>query len=327
MLAQGPLLWRWFTERTPAAEPAEPLPVVARTGSEFALPSDEGRVTWLGHSTLLIELDGMKLLVDPVWGPRASPAAIFGVDRFYPPPLPWEELPTLDAVVISHDHYDHLDMPTIRRFAALDSVPRFIVPLGVGARLVGWGIPADRITELDWWDGTAVGSVELVATPARHFSGRTIWDADRTLWAGWAFRGRDRSIFYSGDTAMSPHFAAIGERLGPFDLTLMEIGAYDQGWPDVHMGPEQAVEAHLAVRGKVMMPVHWGLFKLAFHGWTEPVERVVVAAADAGVPLVIPRPGESVPVDDSIGADEIRRWWPQEPWRSAAERPVVSTGL
>ncbi len=327
MTGMIPLLRRWFFEETPNAAPTVLPPVEHRTAADFATIPPEGRVTWLGHSTLLIELEGLRMLIDPVWGERASPSSLFGVSRFYAPPLAWEDLPVLDAVIISHDHYDHLDHTTIRRFAERGEPPRFIVPLGVGARLQGWGIPADRITELDWWDEATVGTLRIVATPSRHFSGRAPWDEDRTLWAGWALIGTERRLFYSGDTAMSPHFAAIGERLGPFDLTLIEIGAYDADWPDVHLGPEQAVAAHQMVRGDVLLPVHWGLFALAFHSWTEPIERALVAAAAHGVTVVTPVPGGSVDLSGAALSSPSSRWWPELPWHTAEERPVRSTGM
>ncbi|WP_424521163.1 MBL fold metallo-hydrolase, partial [Rubrivirga sp.] len=178
--------------------------------------------------------------------------------------------------MISHDHYDHLDMPTIRALAG--RVPRFAVPLGVGAHLESWGVPAASITELDWWDGLEVAGVRLVSTPARHFSGRGLTDRDQTLWSGWAILGAERRVFYSGDTALSPDFLEVGRRLGPFDMTFIESGAYNDAWADLHLGPEQAVAAHRMVRGELMVPVHWGLFDLALHGWTEPAERVRAAA-------------------------------------------------
>ncbi len=302
-------------------EPTQPLPVVERSAAEFAGPASDFRVTWLGHSTLLVELDGARLLVDPVWGERASPMSFAGPERFYAPPLALDALPPLDAVVISHDHYDHLDEPTIRALA--DRVPRFLVPLGVGAHLEYWGVAPARITEFDWWDRTEVGGVTLVSTPARHFSGRFLTDRDATLWSGWAFLGAERRIFYSGDTALAPEFAEIGEQLGPFDLTLVESGAYNAAWTDVHMGPEQAVAVHEMVRGELMVPVHWGLFDLSLHGWTEPAERIRVAAERAGVPVAFPRPGESITLD----AVPATPWWPELPWETAAEAPIVSTGL
>lgn len=302
-------------------EPSQPLPVVARTATDFAGDAADLRVTWLGHSTLLVELDGVRILVDPVWGERASPLSFAGPERFYAPPLALADLPPLDAVVISHDHYDHLDEPTIRALA--DRLPRFLVPLGVGAHLEYWGVAPERITEFDWWDRTEVGGIELVSTPARHFSGRFLADRDATLWSGWAFLGATRRLYYSGDTAMTPQFAEIGERLGPFDMALIEAGAYNAAWADVHIGPEQAVEAHRMVRGGLLVPVHWGLFDLSLHGWTEPAERIRVAAEAAGVPVAFPRPGESV----TLESQPAQPWWPELPWQTAAEAPIVSSGL
>jgi len=280
----------WFTESSPYSIPVATPPFLQRSATDFSEPPASGlRITWLSHSTLLIEIDGLRVLIDPVWGERASPFNWLGPERFFPPPLPFEQLPGLDVVVISHDHYDHLDFPTIRRLVD-DGVP-FVVPLGVGAHLEYWGIPAERITELDWWQEHSIGDLRLVATPARHFSGRSMFMADReaTLWSGWALLGPQHRLYYSGDTAMFPGFADIGDRLGPFDATMIESGAYNPMWADVHLGPEQAVEAHLMVGGGVMIPVHWGLFDLAVHGWTEPIERVLVAAHKHGVSVVTPR--------------------------------------
>ncbi len=303
--------------------PTDVLPVMARSRADYARFPDSGlRVTWLGHSTMLLEIDGQRVLIDPVWGERVSPFTFMGPKRFFPPPLAIAELPPIDAVIISHDHYDHLDVPTVRALSARGV--RWLVPLGVGAHLAAWGVADSLITELDWWDATKVGALTITATPARHFSGRGLTDSGRTLWAGWAFAGAVHRVFYSGDTALHDEFTAIGERLGPFDLTMFEVGAYDAMWADVHLGPEQAVLAHQLVRGDVLLPVHWGLFDLALHGWTEPIERVLVAARDAGVRVSAPRPGDMV---EPSALAPIERWWPTVPWKTAAEAPAWSSGI
>lgn len=316
------ILKKWFFETVPNREPEISLPVIQRSAADFATPSSDLRVTWFGHSSLLVEIDGRRILVDPMWGDYASPGRVFGVKRFYAPPIALEDLPAVDAVVLSHDHYDHLNESTIK--ALRDNVPLFVVPLGLGAHLEYWGVSADRIVELDWWDSIDVAGVTVVCTPARHFSGRTFTDRDATLWAGWAFLGENQRAFFSGDTGMFPGFTEIGERLGPFDITMIETGAYNVAWPDVHLGPEQAVQAHQMVRGNLMLPVHWGTFALAFHGWTEPVERVLVAAEAAGVSVATPNPGESISI---ISTRAGNRWWPDIPWKSAAASPIISTGL
>lgn len=307
------------TERTPSG----PLPVVRGGAERFATPPASGlRITWLGHSTLLIELDGHRVLTDPVWGERTSPVDWMGPSRWYPPPIALEALPPLDAVLISHDHYDHLDYPTIERMKDWDTL--FVVPLGVGAHLAYWGVPEERIVELDWWERTTRGDLEIVCTPSRHASGRVLVDKDATLWAGYALLGPTHRAYFSGDTGLFPALRDIGERLGPFDVTMIEAGAYGQAWPDWHLGPEQTVLAHQLVRGRVLVPVHWGLFDLAFHAWTEPVERVLVAAREAGAPVLVPRPGESV---EPGVPRRVERWWPEVPWRTAAQDPIVATRI
>jgi len=322
----GPLLralWTFTVGGSPHRVPTTPIPVVARTSADYRVPPASGlRVTWLGHSTLLLEQDGHRVLIDPVWGARASPLTFLGPARFFASPLPLVQLPALDAVVISHDHYDHLDLPTVKALRARGL--RWVVPLGVGAHLAAWGIPESEIIELDWWQATTLGALTITATPARHFSGRALTDANRTLWAGWAFSTERHRVFYSGDTAMHPEFTQIGERLGPFDLTMIEAGAYSAMWADVHLGPEQAVAAHTMVRGDVLLPVHWGLFNLALHGWTEPIERVREAAARAGVRLATPRPGEMI---EPATFAPSPPWWPAVPWEGAAVAPVWSSGV
>ncbi len=303
--------------------PDAPLTAERRTGADYReLPPSGLRVTWLGHSTLLVEIDGQRVLIDPVWGERVSPFAFMGPKRFYEPPLSLDDLPPVDAVILSHDHYDHLDMPTVRALA--ERGVRFVAPLGVGAHLAHWGVRDEHITELDWWESVTVGALMLTATPARHFSGRGLSDAGRTLWAGWVIAGPAHRAYYSGDTSFDEFLAEIGERLGPFDVTMIEVGAYDAMWADVHLGPEQAVRAHALVRGDVMIPVHWGLFDLALHGWTEPIERVLVAAGQAGVRVATPRPGEFV---EPARVGDVARWWPEVPWRTVEEAPVWSSGV
>ncbi len=278
------------------------------------------RVTWFGHSSILIELDGKRLLTDPMWSKRASPVSWLGPARWFPPAIELVDLPPLDAVVISHDHYDHLDYETVR---ALDARGvKFVVPLGVGAHLEYWGVPTKRIVELDWWEKTSLGDVDVVCTPARHASGRFLTDKDAKLWAGYAMIGPRHRAYYSGDTGLFPGMREIGERLGPFDVTLIEAGQYHRSWPDWHVGPEQAVQAHELVRGKVMLPVHWALLGLAYHGWTEPVERSLLAANKQRAILLTPRPGQAVEPTQTV---QTSRWWPEVPWETAEQSPVVST--
>lgn len=323
----GPLtesISRWlFGGGSPHASPDAPLVVQRRTRPEFdTVPVSGLRVTWLGHSTALIELGGQRVLTDPMWGQRASPLSWVGPGRFFPPPLALADLPHIDAVVISHDHYDHLDMNTVRALAARGT--RFIVPLGIGARLAGWDVPAAQVTELDWWENVAIGSLTITATPSRHFSGRWIHDPDQTLWAGWSIASRSGRVYYSGDTALLDDMEAIGARLGPFDIALIEIGEYDALWSDVHLGPEQAVRASRIVRASALLPVHWATFALALHGWTEPIERTLVAAAREGVRVATPVPGESVEPSRTL---PNRRWWPQLPWQRVEQAPAYSTSV
>jgi L-ascorbate metabolism protein UlaG (beta-lactamase superfamily) len=283
-------------------------------------PASGLRVTWFGHSSILIEIDGKRVLTDPMWSERASPIRWLGPTRWFPPAIQLTDLPPLDAVVISHDHYDHLDFETVR---ALDARGvKFVVPLGVGAHLEYWGVPTTRIVELDWWEKTQLGEVSVVCTPARHASGRFLTDKDAKLWAGYAIVGPRHRAYYSGDTGLFPGMREIGERLGPFDVTLIEAGQYHRSWPDWHIGPEQAVRAHALVRGKVMLPVHWALLGLAYHGWTEPVERSVLAAHEQRALLLTPRPGEAVEPTQTV---QTSRWWPDVPWETAQQSPVVST--
>jgi L-ascorbate metabolism protein UlaG (beta-lactamase superfamily) len=306
---------------SPYTSPTAALPVVPVDPKELESPPPSGlRVTWLGHSTLLIEIDGHRILTDPTWSDRASPFGWTGPRRWFAPPIALSALPHLDAVVISHDHYDHLDYRTV--VALRDRDTTFVVPLGIGAHLAYWGVPESRIVELDWWEHTTIGDLAIVCSPARHASGRALVDDDAKLWAGWAFLGPTHRTYYSGDTGFFPGLRDIGDRLGPFDVTMIEIGQYGRAWPDWHLGPEQAVAAHQMLRGRVMLPVHWATFALAYHGWTEPIERALVAAHDAGVTLVAPKPGESF---EPSAPPPIQRWWPDLPWKTAAEDPIVAT--
>ena len=309
------------SEHATPNDPERDIPVVRGDGSAFATPPSTGlRVTWFGHSSILVEIDGKRVLTDPIWGPSPSPVTWVGPRRWYEPPVALEDLPAIDAVLISHDHPDHLDYPTIAAIKDWDST--FFVPLGVGAHLEYWGVSEDRIVELDWWERGAIGELQVVCGPARHASGRSVIDRDATLWASWAILGPEHRVFYSGDTGLFDGLKRVGAELGPFDLTIIDTGAYHALWPDWHLGPEQGVLAHLWLRGKFFLPVHWGLFDLAMHGWTEPAERALIAAEKAGVKMALPRPGQSVePELDG----RVLRWWPDVPWQTAEEHPIVST--
>jgi L-ascorbate metabolism protein UlaG (beta-lactamase superfamily) len=288
-----------------ARSPRSPIPIVQPEPGIFAaLPASGLRVTWLGHSTTLVEIDGYRVLTDPVWSERCSPSTLIGPKRFHPPPLALRDLPPIDVAVISHDHFDHLDMATVKALAARGT--RFAVPLGVGAHLEAFGIGSDRFVELDWGESTQVGGLTLVATPARHYSGRNPFLPDRTLWASWVLRGPVHRVFFSGDSGYFDGFAAIGAEHGPFDVTLLKIGASDRTWQEIHMSPEEAVRAHRDLRGALLLPVHWGTFNLAFHAWNDPPDQVLAAARQAGVSLVVPRPGQPVEQDRP---PPVEPWW------------------
>ncbi|AKH82365.1 metallo-beta-lactamase [Streptomyces sp. CNQ-509] len=292
--------------RRDGRKPAAPIPVQRPDLS--APPADGLRLTWLGHATVLAEIDGRRVLFDPVFGERCSPFSFAGPRRFHRVPLPLGELGPLDAVVISHDHYDHLDMSTVRELRkAVAPDVLFAVPLGVGAHLERWGVPRDRIAELDWNESTGAAGLTLTATPARHFCGRGIRNKQRTLWASWSVRGPEHRVFHSGDTGYFPGFAEIGADHGPFDAAMVQIGAYSEYWPDIHMTPEEGVRAHLDLRGGVLLPIHWGTFNLAPHRWEEPAERTAAAAAAADVRAAIPRPGE--PFEPSAQTLPTTPWW------------------
>jgi L-ascorbate metabolism protein UlaG (beta-lactamase superfamily) len=284
--------------------PSSPLPLVNPV-AQWAKRAETGlRVTWLGHSTLLIELDGARVLTDPVWGKRASPVPFAGPKRFHPPPAPLAALPPLDAVIVSHDHYDHLDRPTIRALAKT-RVP-FITSLGVGAHLERWGVPAKRIMELDWWERADVKGVAITAGPAQHFSGRGIKDRNTTLWSSFHLRGPRHSFFYGADTGLTSEYSDIARRLGPFDMVALEIGAYHPAWGDIHMGPVNALAAYAMLGSGAFLPIHWGTFNLGVHPWNEPPETLVRRGSPAGVPLIMPKIGQPVEPSRSIGVDP---WW------------------
>ncbi|NRF65936.1 MBL fold metallo-hydrolase [Aquincola sp. S2] len=301
-------IWtRFLTDKKVDTVPAEPIPVRALDRPALdKLDNTANHIVRLGHSSHLLKLRGKYWLIDPVFGARASPVSWAGPMRFHPSPLPLHEVPPIEGLILSHDHYDHLDAPTIE--ALKHRVQRYFVPLGVGARLRDMGVPADRIEELDWWQAARHGEVGLTATPAQHFSGRTLWDRNQTLWASWVIRSGGESIFYSGDSGYFPGFKAIGEKLGPFDLALMENGAYDSYWPAVHMSPEETVRAFQDVKARTLYLVHNSTFDLAFHPWREPLERVAQLAEQQGLALATPEIGEVL----TLGRPRENKLW----WRS-----------
>jgi L-ascorbate metabolism protein UlaG (beta-lactamase superfamily) len=295
--------------------------------------TDSGlRATWLGHSTVLVEIDGWRVLTDPVWGPRASPSRFLGPKRFQPVPVEIRDLPPLDAIIVSHDHYDHLDFTTMRRMRK-STVP-IITSLGVGSHLESFGVAPERIVELDWWESHRIPGTDLTLTaaPSQHFSGRGLKDGNRTLWSSFVIQSPRHRVFFSGDTGPTGEHALIRERLGPFDLVMLEVGAFHPAWGNIHLGPANALAAHTLLGGGPFLPVHWGTFNLALHPWDEPAETLLRLAPGAGARLLIPKLGEPVepahdrkvdtwwravdahaPVSDSAGATRMPRAMPWPP--------------
>ena len=299
------VLRRYLTDREERI-PKQPLGPFLTDVRVFETPPASGlRVTWMGHSSSLVEIDGTRVLIDPVWEQRAAPVEWAGPKRFFAPPLRLEDLPRIDMVLVSHDHYDHLGARTVRRLAksASTATAQWISALGVGKVLNQLGVP--QVRELDWTESLKVGSLEVTALPARHFSGRSLTGRFETLWASFVLAGEKHRVYYGADSGEWAGFAEIGERYGPFDLSMLEIGAFDPLWADIHMGPDGAVRTFRALGGTgLLMPIHWGLFNLALHGWRQPIERL---ATVNGLPIWSPEPG--LPTEVVKGTELRSAWW------------------
>lgn len=307
------IMWNLLLNKPRDTVPAGALPVDVLTREQLDAAPDRSLYR-LGHSTVLLKLRGGFWLTDPVFAERASPFRRLGPKRFHAPPIALADLPPLAGVILSHDHYDHLDRDTV---LALDATTeRFLTPLGVGDRLIEWGIAATKVRQLDWWQRADVGGLVLTATPAQNLSGSSLLDGNSTLWASWVIEDRDLRVFFSGDSGYFDGFRTIGERLGPFDVTLIETGAYDPQWPYVHMQPEETVQAHVDLRGRWLVPIHNGTFDLAMHRWQEPFERITGLTAARGVALATPRMGERL---NMAAPHRGERWW-----RNVVERVKVT---
>ncbi|QWG07261.1 MBL fold metallo-hydrolase [Flammeovirga kamogawensis] len=265
------------------------------------------RITWFGHSAFLLEIDTKKILVDPMLGQVAAPHPMLGENRYSKElPIAIDQLPTIDAIIISHDHYDHLDYKSIEKLK--HKVEEYYVPLGVGAHFRAWGIPSEKIHEMNWWQEAIFKELNIVLTPSRHFSGRGITDRNKTMWGSWVIEGKKQKVFFSGDGGYADHFKEIGKKYGPFDIALMECGQYNKNWAQIHMMPEESAQAAVDVNAKVMMPVHWGAFTLSLHSWIDPVERVTIKAKELDMPLTTPELGEVFIVGDGR-VYPTSKWW------------------
>ena len=312
MLKVLPRYIRNREERTPK----QAIGPFSTDGSIYQAPPESGlRVTWFGHSSSLIEIDGLRVLIDPVWDERAAPVQWFGPKRFFAPTIALNDLPPVDVILISHDHFDHLGAGTIQQLARSYRFEnaRWMTSLGVGSILSSLGVPPPRWTELNWTDRVQVhtdaGEVTITALPSRHFSGRSLFNRFETLWSSFALIGPRHRVYYGADSGEWPGFTAIGREYGPFDLTMLEIGAFDPLWASIHMGPDGAARSFRAMGGKgLLMPIHWGLFDLALHAWRQPIERICSLAAEtADLPLWCPRPGE--PTEVRPGQALQTAWW------------------
>lgn len=285
-------------------KPTSPIPVSPMSPGVFnQKPSPSLVLYWMGHTSLLMELGGRRYIIDPVLSERASMIQSVGPKRMHPAPIAISDLKNIDAVILSHDHYDHMDKNTMKALAKTNAL--FYVPCGVGKILTGWGAKKQNIFELNWWDTIKDGPNELIATPARHFSGRGLFNRNTTLWASWCIINPDCRVYFGGDSGIMPNYSDIGEAYGPFDLTIMPIGAYDVAWHGIHTDAIEAAEAHVALKGKKMLPVHWATFDLSLHPWGEPIEQLLKAADRLGIELVTPMVGEKLTLDGIYN----EHWW------------------
>ncbi len=285
--------------------PKTPIPIIPFDKESFTQPNKAPKFIWYGHSVLLLQFNGKNLLIDPMLGPDASPVGPFRTKRFSENSLEViDSLPRLDAILLTHDHYDHLDLKSIRKLKS--KTDTFFVGLGVGRHLERWGVPHEQITEFDWWQNTSFEGIEITYTPSRHFSGRGTTDRAKSLWGGWVFKSENNSIYWSGDGGYGEHFKEVGKRLGPFDIGFMECGQYNELWHQIHMYPEESVHAAIDAGAAQAVPVHWAGFTLAPHNWTDPIERFTAEAERNKYPIITPKIGEVVTLENSHRQEQ---WW------------------
>ncbi len=297
---------KFFFEKVPNGRPENDILVQRIDSTNIAEYHSPTRLIWFGHSAFLLQIQDKIILIDPMFGDVPAPHPWLGGKRFSKGlPIVVDKLPKIDAVIISHDHYDHLDYESIKKLK--DKVDMFYTPLGVGVHLIAWGVEPDRIVELDWWQEINYDNLTFKCTPARHFSGRKFSNRQSTLWSSWIIQSETENIFFSGDSGYGPHFKEIGEKYGPFDFAMMECGQYNKMWPDVHMFPEETAQAGLDVQAKHIMPIHWGAFKLAMHSWKDPVERVIRKAKELNIPVITPKIGEPFFIKNNEELDN--NWW------------------
>jgi L-ascorbate metabolism protein UlaG (beta-lactamase superfamily) len=297
---------RGFFGPQPNTRPEGKLPVSKVDSLDLVNYDGRARLVWFGHSTFLYQIYGKNILIDPMLGPVPAPHPLLGGKRFSENlPIDIEKLPSIDMVILSHDHYDHLDYASILKLK--DKVKMFFTPLGVGSHLVEWGVDKNRIIEMDWWDETSHDGFSIKCTPAQHFSGRGLTDRGKTLWSGWVVQNDSTNIFFSGDSGYGNHFKEIGQNYGPFDFAMLECGQYNALWKEIHMMPEETAQAGIDVKAKTIMPIHWGAFKLAMHPWTDPVVRVTQRAKELNMPIVTPIIGEYIYLDQPSQYKE--EWW------------------
>jgi len=302
-LEQACIMWDFFFNKPADTRPSDEIPVQTLTKQQL-LAAPNNTVYRLGHSTVLLKLHDAFWITDPMFSDRASPVQWAGPQRFHRPPIIIDDLPPIKAVIISHDHYDHLDHDSIMKLVA--KTEYFLTPRGVGDILVDWGVPSSKVKQLDWWQDMEIGGIHLVATPARHFSGRGLFKKNQTQWASWVFLANDQHVFFSGDSGYFDGFKKIGDKYGPFDMTMLETGAYNVNWPEVHMRPEESIQAHIDLQGRYLLPIHNGTFDLSMHSWHEPFDRIVALGNAQDIPVVTPLMGEPVSMHDTTGG---RRWW------------------
>ncbi|MGL1900573.1 MAG: MBL fold metallo-hydrolase [Fibrobacterales bacterium] len=299
------MLKRWVFEKKINSVPSIELPIKKQKVSDLTpILHGDVELTRLGHSSILIRNSNAVWLIDPVFSERASPVQWAGPKRFHPVPLDYTNLTDIEGIIISHNHYDHLDEGTIK--AIHEKVSYFAVPLGIGEILIDWGVDPQKINEFDWWENRQLGSMNITAAPAQHFSGRGLFDSMETLWCGWALHTGSANIYYTGDGGYFETFKQIGKTLGPFDIAIVETGAYDPQWPDVHMKPTESIQAAIDLGAKAILPVHNGTFDLAFHSWDDPFKQITALGKERKTPVFTPIMGEPFLLNQQVVTSQ---WW------------------